>query len=76
MLFRSYIYPELGDRLQPSLWEELGSSDIRERARAKVQKILSTHYPSYIDPATDAKLRDAFDIRLPAEAMKPGNGRW
>lgn len=71
-----YIYPELGDRLQPSLWEELGSSDIRERARAKVQEILSTHYPSYIDPATDARLRDSFDIRLPAEAMKPGNGRW
>ncbi len=71
-----YIYPELGDRLQPSVWEELGGRDIRERARAAVEQILSTHYPNYIDPAVDAKIRDAYDIALDPEDMRAGNGRW
>ena len=71
-----YVYPELGDRLQPTLWEELGAQDIRERARANVQQILSTHYPNYIDPAVDAKIRDTYNIVLDPDAMKPGNGRW
>jgi trimethylamine--corrinoid protein Co-methyltransferase len=71
-----YIYPELGDREQPVTWEEAGCLDIRERARARVKQTLATHYPSYIDPAVDAKIRDVFDIRLAAEDMKPGNGRW
>ncbi|MBW2715660.1 MAG: trimethylamine methyltransferase family protein, partial [Deltaproteobacteria bacterium] len=59
----------LGDRLQPTLWEELGAQDIRERARANVQQILSTHYPNYIDPAVDAKIRDAYNIVLDPEAI-------
>jgi trimethylamine--corrinoid protein Co-methyltransferase len=71
-----YIYPELGDRERPTTWEETGSLDIRARARTRVQEVLSTHYPSYIDPAVDAKIRDKFDIKIPVEAMKPGNDRW
>ena len=71
-----YIYPELGDRERPTTWEEAGSLDIRARARSRVEEVLSTHYPTYIDPAVDAKIRDKFDIKLPAEAMKPGNDRW
>jgi trimethylamine--corrinoid protein Co-methyltransferase len=71
-----YIYPELGDRLQTSLWEELGGQDIRQRAKANVEQILSTHYPTYIDPAVDAKIRDAYQIALEPDAMKPGNDRW
>jgi trimethylamine--corrinoid protein Co-methyltransferase len=71
-----YVYPELGDRLQSSLWEELGAQDIRQRARANVEQILSTHYPNYIDPAVDATIRDAYNIVLDPDAMKPGNGRW
>jgi trimethylamine--corrinoid protein Co-methyltransferase len=71
-----YLYPELGDRLQPALWEELGSMDIRQRARVRVQEILSTHYPAYIDPAVDARIRERFEIHLPVDAMQPGNSRW
>ena len=71
-----YIYPELGDRERPATWEEAGSLDIRDRARIRVKEVLSTHYPSYIDPATDAKIRDMFDIRIPVDAMRPGNDRW
>ena len=71
-----YIYPELGDRERPVTWEERGALDIRARARDRVREILSSHYPEYIDPAVDAKIRDAFDIRIPLKAMKPGNDRW
>jgi len=71
-----YIYPELGDRERPTTWEERGSLDIRQRAHERVAAILSSHYPAYIDPAVDAKIRDAFDIRIAPEQMKPGNDRW
>jgi trimethylamine--corrinoid protein Co-methyltransferase len=71
-----YIYPVLGDRLQPTLWEELGSKDIRTRAKETVQEVLSTHYPSYIPPEIDEKIRKNFDIQLRPEDMKPGNDRW
>ncbi len=71
-----YIYPVLGDRLQPTLWEELGSQDIRDRARARVREVLSSHYPGYIDPAADAGIRSDFDIRLPEDAMRADSDRW
>jgi trimethylamine--corrinoid protein Co-methyltransferase len=70
-----YIYPELGDRLQPSLWEELGSQDVQKRAHARVREILSIHYPRYIDPVVDKEIRERFDIRIPVESMKPSD-RW
>ncbi|HJO03163.1 MAG TPA: trimethylamine methyltransferase family protein [Acidobacteriota bacterium] len=71
-----YLYPELGDRTEPVLWQEMGALDIRDRARIRVREILSSHYPEHIDAAADAKIRDMLDIRLPIEAMQPGNGRW
>ncbi len=76
-LMRSeYEYPKLADRLPPNVWEEAGSLDIREQAAIRVQEILSTHYPEYIDPAVDAKIRDQFKIEIPREYMKVGNERW
>jgi trimethylamine--corrinoid protein Co-methyltransferase len=71
-----YEYPELADRSTPGEWEAAGSPDIRERAAERVKSILSTHYPDYIDPAVDAKIRDIFPILLPQEAMTPASGRW
>jgi trimethylamine--corrinoid protein Co-methyltransferase len=71
-----YEYPELADRSTPGEWEAAGSPDIRERAAERVRAILSTHYPEYIDPAVDAKIRDIFPILLPREAMTPASGRW
>jgi hypothetical protein len=41
-----------------------------------VAEVLSSHYPDYIDAKTDATIRERFPIRLPAEAMGPGSGRW
>jgi len=76
-LMRSeYEYPDLADRLPPNQWQDGGSLDIRAQAAEKVQQILSTHYPEYIDPAVDRKIRDRFPIELWAEHMREGNERW
>lgn len=76
-LMRSeYDYPKLADRLTPNVWEEAGSLDIREQAGMRVNEILSTHYPTYIDPVVDSKIRDRFKIEIPKEHMQPGSGRW
>jgi len=76
-LMRSeYEYPKLADRLPPNVWEEAGSLDIRGQAAMRVKEILSTHYPEYIDPAVDAKIRDQFKIEIPSEYMRVGNERW
>jgi trimethylamine--corrinoid protein Co-methyltransferase len=71
-----YEYPALADRRTPGEWEAAGSPGIREMAGERVKSILSTHYPEYIDPAIDAKIRDAFPILLSREAMSAASGRW
>ena len=71
-----YLYPDLSDRSPPDVWQEAGSPDIRDRARAQVRQILSSHFPSYIDPEADARIRERFPIVLPPEDMDPECGRW
>ncbi len=71
-----YFYPKMGDRNSPDNWAEQGFKDIRTRAREQVVKVLKQHYPTHIDPAIDAKIRDNFNILLPKPAMKPSNRRW
>ena len=71
-----YFYPELSSRDSPAVWEEAGGHDIREWARRRVKETLAAHYPDYIEPAAEAAIRERFPIRLAADAMKPGNGRW
>jgi trimethylamine--corrinoid protein Co-methyltransferase len=71
-----YEYPALADRSPPGDWEAAGSPDIRQQAAERVKSILSSHYPEYIAPEIDKKIRERFPIRLPREAMFPGNGRW
>ena len=76
-LMRSeYEYPKLADRLPPNVWEEAGSLDIRGQAGLRVQEILSSHYPQYISPDIDEKIRERFKIEVPREYMQPGNTRW
>mgnify|MGYP002525625524 CR=1 FL=1 len=75
LMERDYIYPEVGDRKSPKEWAELGSTDILHRARIRVEEILSSHYPVYIDPALDAEIRRKFDVYLPLEAMRPDAGK-
>lgn len=71
-----YLYPQIADRTTPGQWEEMGRKNVYERAHERVKEILSTHYPRYIDPAADARIRERFPIRLAPEDMRPGNGRW
>jgi trimethylamine--corrinoid protein Co-methyltransferase len=71
-----YLYPGVSDRRSQGEWEETGRLDIVDAAQVRVREILSTHYPDHIDSATDRKIRERFDILLPEDAMRPGNGRW
>ena len=66
-----YVYPEVGNRLTPAEWQELGSRRIDEIARDKTREILDTHFPSHISEQMDARLRSEFDIRLPRNQMQP-----
>ena len=71
-----YLYPQVGDRSAPGAWEQDGSKDMLERAHARAVELLSGHYPTHVDESTDRAIRARFPIRLPREAMRPGNGRW
>lgn len=71
-----YEYPALADRLPPNQWQENGSPDIRAQAAQRVRQVLSTHYPSYIDPAVDARIREQFPISLDRDLMCADSGRW
>ena len=73
---RDFVYPAVGDRTSPDAWEESGSLDVRERARARVREVLGSHYPEHVERDVDDRIREAFDIRLPREAMRTGDGRW
>jgi trimethylamine--corrinoid protein Co-methyltransferase len=76
-LMRSeYLYPELADRLAPGAWEEQGSKTLYDQAHERVGDMLKNHYPVYIDPAADKRIRDRFPIRLQEKDMQSGNGRW
>ena len=73
---RDYYYPEVGDRSTPTDWEEQGATDVRERAKQRTREVLARHYPEHIDEATDARIRENFNILMPRELMRPGNSRW
>ena len=66
-----YVYPEVGNRLTPAEWMELGSKNVNEPARERVQEILDTYFPSHIPDELDTRLREDFEILLPTEQMRP-----
>ncbi len=63
-MLRDYYYPEVADRNDPDLWEELGASDAWTVANQKARHILAEHKPDYITPAQDQWIRDRFKIHL------------
>lgn len=71
-----YVYPQLADRLSIKEWNEADHPMLRKRGQATLHKILSGHYPDYVDRRHDDKIRQSFDIRLERRDMQPGNGRW
>ncbi|APX12701.1 trimethylamine methyltransferase family protein [Tateyamaria omphalii] len=62
---RDYVYPALADRETPKVWEDSGALTAWDRAARRVDNILATHHPTYIDDSADAAIRAAFDIRCP-----------
>jgi trimethylamine--corrinoid protein Co-methyltransferase len=76
LMQKEYLYPEVADRQTPGEWEESGKQDIYELAHRNVKKTLSSHYPEYINPDADMRIRDKFPIRLAPGDMRSGNGRW
>jgi trimethylamine--corrinoid protein Co-methyltransferase len=76
MMQTEFLYPDIADRRSPGDWEESGKEDIYKQANRKVKQVLSSHYPQYIDPQADARIRDNFPIKLDIKDMNPGNGRW
>lgn len=73
---RDFVYPAVGDRQAPGAWETGGGRDVRERARDRVRDVMRSHYPAHVGQDMDNRIRGAFDIQLPREAMRPGSGRW
>ncbi len=69
-----YLYPEISDRNTPDVWQEGGSLDIGERARERAREILDEHYPEYITPEADAKIRERFPIALEPADMRASRG--
>jgi len=76
MMQTEYLYPQLADRGTYNEWKDTGKRDAYEIAHEKAKKILAEHYPVYIDPTADARIREHFPIALKPEDMKPGSGRW
>ncbi len=66
-----YFYPDILDRKSQLEWQEEGSLDIRKRAEIKARKILSSHFPCYIDERTDSRIRQNFPIELDLNKIKP-----
>lgn len=61
-----HVYPALGDRTSPKEWAEIGKPDLIEQASARKAGILATRSRARFAPDTDARIRAAFNIHLPA----------
>ena len=73
LMQKEYIYPEVADRTSPKEWAESGKPVLLETARARVDDILKTHYPTHVSEEVDAKIRAEFNVVLPRDKMTPGN---
>ncbi len=60
-----YVYPIYGDRISPKEWVELDKPDLIAKARTRKEQILSQRADARFDPATDAAIREKFQIYLP-----------
>ena len=64
-----YIYPDLGDRDSPNVWEENGKPVLVEKAIERRNEILATHFPKHVSDDTDQRVRAEFPIFLSPESM-------
>jgi trimethylamine--corrinoid protein Co-methyltransferase len=65
-----FVYPQVADRCSPAEWAEAGSHDVRGAARQRARHLLANHFPAHMAGETQRALREAFDIRLPEDAMR------
>lgn len=61
-----YIYPAIGDRTSPKEWMELGKPNLIQKATQRKAEILADRSAARFDPQTDARIRERFNIHLPA----------
>ena len=61
-----FVYPRLADRTSPDDWEAAGGGDMRMRAGRAAKAILTAPPERLIGLETDARIRAAFPIELPA----------
>ena len=61
-----YVYPVIGDRDSPDNWIDAGGLSALQVAHRRVRQVLAEHYPDHITPEVDARIREAFPIRLPS----------
>ncbi|MEZ5775668.1 MAG: trimethylamine methyltransferase family protein [Hyphomicrobiaceae bacterium] len=71
LMQREYIYPEIGNRLSPKEWAEVGKPDILKLAIARKRDLLAGHFPRHIAGDVDAAIREHHPIRLPRAQMRP-----
>jgi len=56
----------MSDRDHPRAWEEKGAQHMWQRANQKARGILASHHPIYLQQDVDRKIRERFNILLPA----------
>ena len=59
---RDYHYPTMADREQPKTWADAGAQTAWDRAKIRVDDVLSTHKPAYLSAKQDAEIRASFNI--------------
>ena len=59
-----FVYPELADRASPDDWAQSGARSMLDNAAEKVENILATHRPYYIDRETDRLVRERYPVHL------------
>jgi len=55
-----FFEPSLADREHYGKWNSTGQSDMKIRARKKVEEIIASHNPCYINPDIERQIRSRF----------------
>jgi len=69
VLQSEYIYPEVGNRFSPTVWEQSDKPLAIDSAIRMRDSLLANYVPSHISAAVDAEIRAKFPIRLQIEDL-------